>query len=893
MNLAEFYALHGHRINQESERLLVDDFLYPILGDLIEHVVPQHPFIDSSGRSRNIDFVCRGSNYSIAFEVNGESYHAEGIIPTENFDDNLYRQNEILHAGYKLLRFSYHQLQSPEWRSIVRQQIRTVLAQQAPDLIPQGTFQPNELQAEALQALDFKRETNLWRKAIVIMPTGTGKTILSALDAAKFTGRILFLVHRLDILKQTIDAYKLSLPGVDYGILTGEEKRDEKTARILFASKDTLRQPRELSRFDRNEFDYIVVDEVHHGQSPSYRDIFEHFRPQFLLGMTATPDRMDRKDILELFDYQIAHEVTLQEAIERGYLVPYTYYGLTDNVDYSKIRFQNQRYRVDDLERYLIIPERNQAILNEYIDKGCRDKAIGFCVSITHADRMAQFFNENGIPAAAIHSESPNRDQLVQDFRDNRTNVAFTVDLFNEGVDFPNVRVVMFLRPTESRTVFLQQLGRGLRLAVGKDRLRILDFIGKYKRANQIRSYLSKHKRETTEQAADGRTRRKFEFEYSTGCEVVFDPEVEEILALQDAEDLGIGEIELTEAYYSLAEQLGRRPARQDVDAHGEYPSARYATVFGSWMKFISKIGAYTEASYHYPQGTHVGHILAILWHFGLPDRADTPFDAEYIRMRGGLGNGRLAVYRRQVKYKLQAAMELKILEDDRRAQSVDDFQPNLTPMGQELRRRLDARIREADLTFPRGADGIPSTRMNQKEQHYNDFILTALNDNADAARVIRQVVFGMHGVQQMLLFLYQNCRTGPTTRQFIYENFFQSPPVLQFTEREGIRPATIEASRRRCPFLLNLLAATGVICEDNNNIITIQQFVLFPQIVRVPMDNSDGQAEERLRLIKGAWPDNPDTIPNDELSSCRELFGPQFLTDQFPFDQATFLEDI
>ena len=892
MNREEYYELYGSRISQNSERLLVDEFLYPILGDQIGHVIPQHPFIDSSGKSRYIDFMCKGSKSSIAFEVNGETYHAEGIIPTENFDDNLYRQNEILQAGYKLLRFSYHQLQSPEWRLIVRQQIRTILAEEAPDLIPEGAVSPNELQSEALHALDFRRRTNGWRKAVVIMPTGTGKTILSALDAKNFSGRILFLVHRLDILKQTIDAYKFTLPGTDFGILTGEEKANEKSGRVLFASKDTLRQPHELSRFDRHEFDYIVVDEVHHGQSPSYKDIFEHFRPKFLLGMTATPDRMDRKDILELFDYQTAYEATLQDAIERGYLVPYTYYGLTDDVDYSKIRFQNHRYRVDDLERHLIIPERNKAILKEYIEKGRRDKAIGFCVSINHADRMAQYFNDHDIPAAAIHSGTSDRDQLIQDFRENRLNVAFTVDLFNEGVDFPNVQVIMFLRPTESKTVFLQQLGRGLRLAVGKERLRILDFIGNYKRANQIRNYLSKQKREATEEDINGRKRRKFEFEYSTGCEVIFDPEVEEILASQDAEDLGIGELELTEAYYSLAEQLGRKPSRQDVDALGEYPSARYASVFGSWMKFIHEIGAYTEASYHYPQGTHLGHILSILWHFGLPSRADTPFDDEYIRMRGGLGAGRLALYRRQVKYKLQAAMELKLLEDDRRALPDSGVNPNLTPLGQEALRVLRARLSGIDLNFPRGQDNIPSSTMGQRPNAYNDFVLSAINEDANAAPVIQRVIFSMHAVQQMMLFLYQNCRNGPTTRTFIYESFFQSPPVLQFTEREGIAPATVEASRRRCPFLLNLLAATGLIRQDIKNV-ELQQFVLIPQILRVPTDEGDGHAAERLKLIKNAWPNNPSSMPSHELSVCRELFGPQFLTGQFPFEHVKILEDI
>ena len=450
----------------------------------------------------------------------------------------------------------------------------------------------------------------------------------------------------------------------------------------------------------------------------------------------------------------------------------------------------------------------------------------------------------------------------------------------------------MFLRPTESRTVFLQQIGRGLRLAIGKDRLRILDFIGNYKRANQIRAYLSNNKREINKEGPDGRIRRKLEFEYSTGCEVIFEAKVEEILAQQDAEDLGIGEFELTEAYYALAEQLGRRPTRADVDTQGDYASAKYAAVFGTWTRFIHKIGAYTEASYHYPQGTHTGHILSIVWHFGLTNRQNTHFANDYIRMRGSLGTDRIASYRRQVKYKLQAAMELKILEDDRRAQADGDFMPNLTPLGRELRNVLHCKLEGIDLSFPIREDGIPSSRMNNPPNYYNAFILREVNGDADAAPVIRRVIFGMHAVQQMLLFLYQNCQTGPTSRTFLYENFFQSPPVLQFTEREGIEPATLEASRRRCPFLLNLLAAAGVIRQDTNDV-TLQQFVLFPQIVRAPTDLSDDQSTARLRLIRQAWPNNLGVMPSEELSICRELFGASFLTDQFIFDEATFLEDI
>lgn len=177
------------------------------------------------------------------------------------------------------------------------------------------------------------------------------------------------------------------------GKLTGEEKYREKECDVLFASKDTLRQSEELAKFTRDYFDYIVIDEVHHSQTLSYQSLLKYFQPKFMLGMTATPDRTDRKDIFELFEYNNIYEISLNEVIERGLLVPYTYIGLTDNVDYSKIRYQNQSYRVDDLERLLIIPERNEAILKAYLDedKGTGDKAIGFCVSIEHADRMAEF----------------------------------------------------------------------------------------------------------------------------------------------------------------------------------------------------------------------------------------------------------------------------------------------------------------------------------------------------------------------------------------------------------------------------------------------------------------------------------------------------------------------
>jgi len=456
VSLEDFLQIYGSRISQDSEKLFLKDFLFPMLGEKgIKFVIPQYPFIDSGGKSRRIDFALIKGDVRIALEVNGETYHAEGIIPNDVFDDNLQRQNEILNSGWFLQRFSYHQLQDQEWRPKVMDSLHRIISKNIPELISEDFIKPHHLQQLALQALDFYRGKG-WDKGVVVLPTGTGKTFLSAFDAKRFDGRTLFIVHRLDILSQSKEAFEKVWPDARTGLLTGEVKEHLHDSKILFASKDTLRNSEYLSLFKPNEFNYIIVDEVHHGQCPTYQVILKHFRPKnFMLGMTATPDRMDRKDIFELFDYNKVFEYTLNEAIENGFLVPYTYIGLKDDIDYSKIRYDGRKYNVQDLDKYLIIEKRNKAILKEYLEKGKGDKAIGFCCSIKHSERMAQFFNENGIPAVSITSETESRDQRIRDFRDNKYVVAFTVDLFNEGIDFPDVRVLLFLRPTESKTVFM------------------------------------------------------------------------------------------------------------------------------------------------------------------------------------------------------------------------------------------------------------------------------------------------------------------------------------------------------------------------------------------------------------------------------------------------------
>lgn len=886
MTLEEYFTKYESRITQPSERLFVEEFLYPLLSSKIEGITPQYPFLDRTGKTRRIDFAYHGAKAAIALEVNGESYHAEGIIPNELFDDNLFRQNEILRSGYVLMRFSYSQLQSPQWRPIILETLRDTFRLYAPELLTEYSLTPTTLQEEALQALNFYRNERGWKKGIVVLPTGTGKTVLSALDSMNTGERVLFMVHRLDILAQSIEAYKFVNPTVRIGILTGEERRSEQDCDVLFASKDTLRQPSELARFPRDWFDYIVVDEVHHGQSPTYREILTHFTPSFMLGMTATPDRTDRKDIFELFDYNKVYEMPLAEAIERGFLVPYTYYGLTDNVDYSRIRYDGKKYNTDDLERLLIIPERNAAILSEYLDKGESDKAIGFCVSIRHAERMAEYFSQNGITAAAIHSKSLTRDEDLKAFRENKIQVAFTVDLFNEGMDFPNVRILLFLRPTESKTVFIQQLGRGLRLCAGKDRVRVLDFIGNYKRANQIRKYLSKG-----EKTSDGDGRgRKIEYEYSTGCEVIFSADVEEILNRQDAQELGVTREELKDAYFALAETLGRKPSRTDLD-QSEHKTAVYVRIFGSWLAFLREIGEYTEASYHYPQGTHLGHILSILKVFGSGNRNGTHFDDEFIRLRGGLGENRLGIYQRQVKYKLQAAMELGILPDDRSFAKDETYPLELTPLGRELYNSFRPLLDRLDLDFPRGADGIPSTRMKDDEETYNNSIREHIRANAGAREIAYRVFLKMHATQQMLAFLYHIIRAAEVDRNTIYDQFFQAPFVKQYCDQEGIDEATPEASRRRCPFLLNILAACDVIDTERSKV-TVRKLLLLPSLVKPYQREESETTGARLQNVAATLPISPERLNSEDLSIVRELFGGTFLTKDYYLTEFEIVED-
>ncbi len=865
-------------ILQDSEKLFVTDFLFNILSnDAMKQVIPQYPFIDSEGHRRQIDFSIIGDTYKIAFEVNGETYHGEGIIPADRFDDNLFRQNEILFHGWTLIRFSFNQLKAPEWRERITQSIIKLIRTTAPELLPDFTLEPNAIQREVLPKLAYYREIG-WKKGLVVMPTGTGKTYLAAMDALAYGApRTLFVVHTIGILTQAKESFQNVWSGKRYGFLGDGLREHLHDSDILFASKDSLYRTDTLASFDPEEFQYIIIDEVHHGQAPTYKPIFQYFKPQFLLGITATPERTDRKSILELFDYQLVCEYDLNDAIERDFLVAYTYYGLLDNVDYSKIRYNNNKFNVSDLERTLIIDKRNQAILEKYLELCKGDKAIGFCVSIKHAKRMAEYFNAHGVSAIAITSERdddkiPSK-ELIKAFKSDEYSVAFTIDMFNEGIDVPNVRALLFLRPTESKTVFTQQLGRGLRLSTNKQELIVLDFIGNYKRANRVRDYLAKGKSEKHKE--DTGAFEKYEYHYNPKCRVVFDETIQQILDTQDKQAHEISREDLVDAYMEVAESLKRKPSREDIDKRGRYKVAKYISEYGSWIAFLREIGEATESSYHYPQGFHLGHMLYILDVLANNKRAESNIDSQFVKMRGGLDADELGRFQRQTKYKLQAMMEMGLIVDDR---SIPEEQTELllTTEGKMLYTVLKGLIATIDFTLKDKTAKEYSWEFEEGTEYFTQQIHDFMASRAKERSIYAALMLRMDAVRQLVQFIYSDVRAAQSSKNSIYTSFFKSPAVLEYCDRNGIEPPTDTGAEHRVPFLLNVLESIGVIRTDRSNLY-VEKFMLCNALLRTNADETPEMLNRRkISINNGSFSDK------DVIEKLRERLGKNFYSKEY-----------
>ncbi len=453
-------------------------------------------------------------------------------------------------------------------------------------------FQPRGAQIEALFALEDSRKEGAV-KGLVQAATGVGKTYLAAFDSAKYE-RVLFVAHREEILKQAAVSFRNVRHSEDYGFFNGKQKDTDKA--VIFASVATLGRTEYLSEdfFAPDYFDYLVIDEFHHAVNDQYQRIVNYFKPQFLLGLTATPERLDGKNIYEICDYNVPYEISLKEAINKGLLVPFHYYGIYDETDYSSLHIVRGRYDEKELNETYIGNVRRYDLIYKYYMKYRSKRALGFCCSRIHAEEMAKEFCKRGINSAAVYSNadgqySEDRDKAIEKLLNQEIKVIFSVDMFNEGVDIAALDMVMFLRPTESQIVFLQQLGRGLRISKGKEYLNVLDFIGNYEKAGRAPMLLS----------GDSNFSKRatyYDMDYPDDCIVDFDMRLIDLFKELDKKSLTV-KARIKQEYYRVKELLdGKVPTRMELFTYMDndiyHDSIKYAkeNPFRRYMEFLNEM---------------------------------------------------------------------------------------------------------------------------------------------------------------------------------------------------------------------------------------------------------------------------------------------------------------
>lgn len=453
-------------------------------------------------------------------------------------------------------------------------------------------FEPRGAQIEALYSLEKSREEG-FDKGLVVAATGIGKTYLSAFDSAKYN-KILFVAHREEIIKQAAQSFKNVRNSDDIGFFYSNQK-DTKNS-FIFALVQTLGKEQYLNEeyFSKDYFDYIIVDEFHHAVSSNYKKIIDYFTPKFLLGLTATPERLDSKDVFALCDYNMVYEVRLKDAINKGWLVPFRYYGIYDEtVNYEDIDYKNGKYDDKQLEEALMLNKRGEVILNHYLKYNSK-RAIGFCTSRHHAEYMAKVFNENNIPSAAVYSGekgeySEERNIALSKLTSGELKVIFSVDMFNEGLDVPAIDMVMFLRPTQSPTIFLQQLGRGLRKFKDKKYLNVLDFIGNYKKANLVPFLLSGKEYS----ASECKKNKQGDYEFPEECIVDFDFKIIDIFKKQAEREMKVKD-KVKEQFEIVSQMLGYRPSRVELFTYMDdevYQNIRSKAMnpFSNYLEYIKE----------------------------------------------------------------------------------------------------------------------------------------------------------------------------------------------------------------------------------------------------------------------------------------------------------------
>nr|WP_163100592.1 DUF3427 domain-containing protein [Peribacillus alkalitolerans] len=461
------------------------------------------------------------------------------------------------------------------------------------------TITPNEMQIDALQNLRNTRDLGN-KKGVVIAATGTGKTYLAAFDVQAFAPKkLLYIAHREELLDNAIETFNTVLNKPElFGKITGNSK--DFSNPYIFSTVQSLHKDGTLERFSPDEFDYMIIDEFHHAEAPTYKKILNYFTPNFLLGLTATPERMDGRNVLALCDHNIVYEIRLRDALEAKLLAPFHYFGVSDEtVDYNLIPLRNGLLDEDLLVKALNTNERTDFIIemiNTYGYNGDRMIALGFCSNIEHAQYMSDEFNKRGINATYLtgeHSISYREEVMARlENHNDSLEIIFTVNIFNEGIDIPKVNLILFLRPTESSTIFIQQLGRGLRKIEGKEFVTILDFIGNYQKSFIVPLALSGQINHKAFDKDSLRVAVKHEFaDLPGGSYVDLDP-ISQRQILQKLDSIKMNSSDMLKSLYNqFKNELGRSPEIMDFLYAEQSPSFTYFIYkYKSWIKTKEKM---------------------------------------------------------------------------------------------------------------------------------------------------------------------------------------------------------------------------------------------------------------------------------------------------------------
>ncbi|MFT8343377.1 MAG: DEAD/DEAH box helicase [Clostridium beijerinckii] len=474
------------RLASGAEDKFIELFSDVFGPDKTGRLLIQYGIRDIYGGNRYIDFAIVTDKEKIAIEIDGEGVHEPGKVSHEKYYDDLLKQNSIIYDNWKLYRWTDGQLR--RYPDKVKDEIYTFLSDNIENGIdelfpePKGiAFELRDYQQEALENLDKLRKDGD-SIALLYHATGTGKTVTAVEDAKAFGEKTLFVAHTKELITQAKDKFDSLWPEVTSGIYMGDQK--ENHAYVVCGSVQSISS--NLESFEPENFKYIIIDEAHHGAAETYRKILNYFKPEFTLGLTATPERSDGEDVLKLFK-NVAHKMDLKTAVEKGHLVEIRCIRIKTDIDISNVRIRGIKYDAKDLESKLFVPERNTVIIDTYLKYVNGKSTVIFCASVNNAEEVARLFRENGVKAEAVSGslKQNKRNKILKDYENGDIQVLCACDLLNEGWDSPKTEVLFMARPTMSKVIYMQQLGRGTRKAEGKEYLLVFDFIDNSNLFNQ------------------------------------------------------------------------------------------------------------------------------------------------------------------------------------------------------------------------------------------------------------------------------------------------------------------------------------------------------------------------------------------------------------------------